>query len=123
MRYLTAFAFALFLAPGAMAQGACDKPVADMTPDEYVSCVSVTGAKKLMDVQPPPPSSNPGYSEGAPMGAGRGVTAAGTSESDACTKAKARAGNTARGSCNCSQKSAGRFECTVATAAVQRDGQ
>jgi len=60
------------------------------------------------------------YASGTPQVAGRGITAVGTSEGDACSKAKARAGGTARGDCNCSQKSAGRFECTVATAAIRQ---
>lgn len=125
MRILTAFAFSLFFltfpATASAADAACDKPQAEMTPDEYVACVSVGGAKEMMRQEAPPPRSASGFSDGAPSGAGRGVTAAGTSEADACSKAKARAGNTARGSCNCSQKSSSRYECTIATAAVVRD--
>lgn len=125
MRILTASAFAILVSallsvPAATAQGRCDKPAAEMTPDEYVECVSVGGAKNLT-----PPAATTGggrsYGSDAPKAAGRGVTAAGTTESDACSRAKARAGGNARGNCSCSQKSAGRFECTVATANTVND--
>lgn len=118
MRILTAFAFALFLAPAALAEGKCDKPVADMTPDEYVECVSIGGTKALTPTAVAP-SDGKSYESGTPQAAGRGITAVGSSESDACSKAKARAGNTSRGDCSCSQKSAGRVECSVATAVIR----
>lgn len=120
MRILSAIALAAacLFAPAALAQSsACDKPVAEMTPDEYVTCVSIGGVKALAPAPVETSSITPSGGD-APLAAGRGVTAAGTSESDACSKAKARAGGTARGSCNCSQKSSGRYECTVATANV-----
>lgn len=120
MRHLTAFAFALLLIPAAAAAGRCDKPVGEMTPDEYVDCVSIGGVKDLTPAAPAP-SAGRNYGSDAPKAAGRGVTAAGTTESEACTRAKARAGGNARGNCACSQKSAGRFECTVATAATVND--
>jgi len=124
MRNLTALLLALFLIPPAAAQAQqpnCDKPAAEMTPDEYVACVSVGGVKNLTPSASPAPSSGQSYAGGAPQAAGRGVTAAGTSEGNACSKAKARAGGNARGSCNCSQKSEGRYECTIATANVIGD--
>ena len=117
MRYLTAFALALLLAPAALAEGKCDKPASEMTPDEYVECVSIGGVKALAPAAAAPRAAQPLGGE-APQAAGRGVTAAGTSEADACSKAKARAGANARGSCNCSQKSGGRYECTIATANI-----
>jgi hypothetical protein len=120
MRILTAFAFALFLTPLAAAGTDCSKAPADMTPDEYIECVSLGGVKTLAPA-PVTPSDTKSYNAGTPQAAGRGTTAVGSSESDACSKAKARAGSSARGSCSCSQKSAGRFECSVATAAIYGD--
>jgi len=117
MRNLTAIAFALLLLPAALAEGKCEKPASEMTPDEYVECVSIGGVKTLAPA-PAEPRAAPAYGGDAPQAAGRGVTAAGTSEADACSKAKARAGGNARGSCNCSQKSAARYECTIATANI-----
>jgi hypothetical protein len=120
MRILTAFVFVCLFSPLALAQAAqpdCNKPAAEMTPDEYVACVSVGGVKALAPQQVETGDGKT-YQSGAPTAAGRGVTAAGTSEADACSKAKSRAGGTARGSCSCSQKSAGRFECTVPTANI-----
>ncbi len=121
MRILTAFAFAVLLIPAALAEADCSKPQSDMTPDEYVACVSVAGAKTLAPAEAASPSGGKTYSAGAPTGAGRGATGVGTSESQACSQAKARAGGNARGDCKCSQKSAGRFECTIATANIVRD--
>ncbi len=124
MRILTAFVFALFLSPLAAAQASqpnCDKAPSEMTPDEYVACVSVGGAKTMIPAAPVQENSGKSFESGAPQAAGRGVTASGATEGEACNKAKARAGGTARGSCNCSQKSAGRYECTIATANVISD--
>ncbi len=119
MRILTAFVFACLFAAPALAQADCSKPAAEMTPDEYVECVSVGGVKTMIPAAPAPvEGADRAYSGDAPRAAGRGVTAAGTSEADACSKAKARAGGNARGSCNCSQKSAGRYECTIPTANI-----
>lgn len=119
MRHLTAFVFACLLAAPAWAQADCSKPPAEMTPDEYVECVSVGGVKTMIPATPAPTAgSGRTYGGEAPQAAGRGVTAAGTSQADACSKAKARAGGNARGNCNCSQKSGGRYECTIATANI-----
>ena len=117
MRNLTVFAFVLLLAPAALAQGKCDKPASEMTPDEYVECVSIGGVKNLAPASSAPQSGG-ALAGDAPQAAGRGVTAAGSSESDACSKAKARAGGNARGECNCSPKSAGRYDCTIPTANI-----
>ncbi|MFT3810591.1 MAG: hypothetical protein QM698_11790 [Micropepsaceae bacterium] len=125
MRILTAFGFALalLLSPSLAAAegGKCDKPVSEMTPDEYVDCVSVGGVKTLIPAAPQDDGAGRSFESGAPQAAGRGVTAAGASEGEACNKAKARAGGNGRGSCTCSQKSAGRYECTIATANVIGD--
>lgn len=124
MRILTAFAFALLFAPLAAAQASqpdCNKAPSEMTPDEYVACVSVGGVKNLT---PSAPADAAGgevtySSSNAPTGAGRGVRGVASSESAACSQAKAKAGGNARGSCSCTQVSGGRYECTVPTAVIR----
>lgn len=121
MRILAAFALAALLVPAALAETDCQKPPSEMTPDEYVACVSVAGAKTLAPAGPVASGGGASYGAGTPTGAGRGATGVGTSEGQACSQAKAKAGGNARGDCNCSQKSASRYECTVATANIVSD--
>jgi hypothetical protein len=114
-RAVLALALALLTGP-AFAQPDCAKPQSEMTPDEYVACVSLGGVMGQMQSE-----GRGGTSEGSAvsdpsrraLGAGRGVSATASSRDAACARATARAGGRAIGGCQCSGEGSGRVTCTI----------
>ncbi len=114
MRRAALAVFAALLAAPAVQAADCAKPASSMTPDEYVACVSLGQAKRQMEIE----GRNAGTSapEGPTrraIGAGQGVSATAGTRDAACARATARAGNRARGACDCAPASGGRWTCTV----------